>query len=53
MLILALVLLGLNKESSADRLTEFDRDIQRRTWCILEVWDWYYCHLSITSVHIC
>ncbi|KAJ6787975.1 hypothetical protein PWT90_09995 [Aphanocladium album] len=32
--------LGLNTESKAAARSELDRDMRRRTWCILDVWDW-------------
>jgi hypothetical protein len=33
-------IVGLNRESSADDLGDFDREMRRRVWCILDSWDW-------------
>lgn len=49
MLTIAAVFIGLNKESKAAGLGELDQDIRRRTWCILETWDWYFSRLVATT----
>lgn len=32
-------MLGLHKESTA-RISDFDREMRRRLWCIVDAWDW-------------
>lgn len=32
--------IGIHRESTVDGLSELDLELQRRTWCILECWDW-------------
>lgn len=49
MLTIAATLIGLNTESKSDGLGELDRDLRRRTWCILDIWDWYCCRLFVTT----
>ncbi|CAM1510088.1 Fc.00g004230.m01.CDS01 [Cosmosporella sp. VM-42] len=34
--------LGLHKESASDSMLEFDREMRRRVWCILDTWDWQF-----------
>ncbi|KKA19284.1 hypothetical protein T310_6741 [Rasamsonia emersonii CBS 393.64] len=32
--------LGMHKDSSTQGISEFDREMRRRIWCILYTWDW-------------
>ncbi|TWU78202.1 hypothetical protein ED733_007866 [Metarhizium rileyi] len=32
--------LGIHKETVAGHMSEFDREMRRRIWCILDTWDW-------------
>lgn len=32
--------LGFHKEEAAEPLPEFEREMRRRAWCILDSWDW-------------
>jgi hypothetical protein len=34
--------LGLSKASASDGLSEFEREMRRRVWCILSTWDWQF-----------
>lgn len=34
--------LGLHIEARAAGLPEFDREIRRRVWCVLDTWDWQF-----------
>jgi hypothetical protein len=40
MLTINAAIVGLNRESTADDLGDFDREMGRRVWCILDSWDW-------------
>lgn len=33
--------LGYHKEPHPGSVTEFDLEMRRRLWCILDTWDWY------------
>ena len=32
--------LGINQETVTGQMSEFDREMRRRVWCILDTWDW-------------
>ncbi|KHN93799.1 uncharacterized protein MAM_08326 [Metarhizium album ARSEF 1941] len=32
--------LGIHKETVSGHMSEFDREMRRRIWCILNTWDW-------------
>ncbi|KID92415.1 Fungal specific transcription factor [Metarhizium guizhouense ARSEF 977] len=32
--------LGIHKETVSGQMSEFDREMRRRIWCILDTWDW-------------
>jgi hypothetical protein len=32
--------LGIHKESVTGLTSEFDREMRRRIWCVLDTWDW-------------
>ncbi|KAK0384409.1 hypothetical protein NLU13_8496 [Sarocladium strictum] len=32
--------LGIHQESHAGAMSEFEREMRRRIWCILDTWDW-------------
>jgi hypothetical protein len=34
--------LGLHHEAGMDGLSDFDREMRRRVWCILVTWDWQF-----------
>ncbi|KAF5020223.1 hypothetical protein F66182_7740 [Fusarium sp. NRRL 66182] len=34
--------LGLHRTSIAEGLSEFEREMRRRVWCILDCWDWQF-----------
>ncbi|KAM0561354.1 hypothetical protein ACHAPJ_003233 [Fusarium lateritium] len=34
--------LGLHRVAIAEGLSEFDREMRRRVWCILDCWDWQF-----------
>ncbi|KAF4450273.1 putative transcriptional regulatory protein C1F7.11c [Fusarium austroafricanum] len=34
--------LGLHRTAIAEGLTEFEREMRRRVWCILDCWDWQF-----------
>ena len=40
MLTIGAIFVGLNREFTADGLNDFDREMRRRVWCILDTWDW-------------
>lgn len=31
---------GLNKKEAAESLPEFEREMRRRVWCVIDCWDW-------------
>lgn len=31
---------GINQETAAGPMSEFDREMRRRVWCVLDTWDW-------------
>lgn len=33
-------ILGIHRESHAGAIPEFEREMRRRVWCILDTWDW-------------
>ncbi|RSL72080.1 hypothetical protein CEP53_001283 [Fusarium sp. AF-6] len=34
--------LGLHRVAIAEGLTEFEREMRRRVWCVLDCWDWQF-----------
>ncbi|KAE8134502.1 hypothetical protein BDV38DRAFT_273520 [Aspergillus pseudotamarii] len=44
--------LGLHKNSTKVAITEFEREMRRRMWCILCAWDWQMSYLLSRSVII-
>ncbi|RFU75888.1 hypothetical protein TARUN_6350 [Trichoderma arundinaceum] len=32
--------LGFNREEASEHLPEFERDMRRRAWCVIDSWDW-------------
>ncbi|KAM0425056.1 hypothetical protein ACHAPT_009615 [Fusarium lateritium] len=34
--------LGLHRVAIAEGLTEFEREMRRRAWCVLDCWDWQF-----------
>lgn len=37
--ILPILFIGMHDESITEGISEFDREMRRRVWCILVVWD--------------
>ncbi|RLL92993.1 hypothetical protein CFD26_100764 [Aspergillus turcosus] len=44
--------LGLHKSLSKVGLSEFDREMRRRLWCILYSWDCTYCSFEMPNVSL-
>lgn len=32
--------LAIHQESKADPVPEFELEIRRRVWCVMDTWDW-------------
>jgi hypothetical protein len=37
-------ILGLHRETFPAASSEIQREIRRRTWCVLDTWDWFVIH---------
>lgn len=47
---ICLYVLGMHKDLP-DGLTDFEREMRRRVWCLLYVWDWYDRLAAEISAH--
>lgn len=44
---------GMHKNSFNAGMSEFDREMRRRVWCLLYAWDWYGFLFLIFDAEYC